>query len=69
MIREAIETGGTQNLTSIQLAIETSGGLEYTAKRARAEARAAVAALKPLPENRYKESLVSLAKFAVTRRF
>src|SRR3954469_12759521 len=31
MIREAIETGGTRNLTSIQLAIETSGGLRYTA--------------------------------------
>ncbi len=39
MIREAIETGGTRNLTSIQLAIETSGGLRYTAERARRRSR------------------------------
>jgi octaprenyl-diphosphate synthase len=30
LIREAIESGSTQNLRSIQLAIETSGGLRYT---------------------------------------
>ncbi len=69
MIREAIETGGIQNLTSIQLAIETSGGLQYTADRARAEADEAIAALEGLPENQYKDGLVSLARFVVNRRF
>ena len=69
MIREAIETGGTQNLTSIHLAIETTGGLRYTADRARAEARAATEALGPLADNPYKEALVNLAHFAVNRRF
>ena len=69
MIREAIETGGTQNLTSIQLAIETSGGLRYTAERARSEAKLAVKNLEILPPSLYKDSLANLARFAVDRRF
>jgi octaprenyl-diphosphate synthase len=69
MIREAIQTGGTQNLTSIQLAIETSGGLRYTAERARAEAETAIAALAPLPNSRFRDGLTALARFAIERRF
>ena len=69
MIREAIETGGTRNLTSIQLAIETSGGLRYTAERARDEAELAVEALRSLPDSDYKQGLATLAEFAVSRRF
>jgi octaprenyl-diphosphate synthase len=69
MIREAIETGGTQNLTSIQLAIETSGGLRYTSERAREEAEIAVRALGPLPISKFRDGLVDLAQFAIQRRF
>ncbi len=69
MIREAIQTGGTQNLTSIQLAIESSGGLRYTAERAREEALLAMAALEGLPKSRYREGLAELARFAIERRF
>ncbi len=69
MIREAIMTGGTQNLTSIQLAIETSGGLKYTAERARAEADKALAALEALPSSKYRDALAGLAQFAVNRRY
>ena len=69
MIREAIETGGTQNLTSIQLAIESSGGLKYTTDVAHTEAHLAIEKLNPLPESRYKEGLRNLALFAVNRRF
>jgi octaprenyl-diphosphate synthase len=69
MIREAIETGGTRNLTSIQLAIETSGGLRYTAERARQEVELALHALAPLPQSKYRDALAELAQFAVRRRF
>ncbi len=69
MIREAIETGGTRNLTSIQLAIETSGGLRYTAERARAEVELAIAALGPLPPSKFRDGLVELAQFAIQRRY
>jgi octaprenyl-diphosphate synthase len=69
MIREAIETGGTRNLTSIQLAIETSGGLRYTAERAREEVELAIGALTGLPASKYRDGLVELAQFAVQRRY
>ncbi len=69
MICEAIETGGIQNLTSIQLAIETSGGLRYTAERAREEAELAIQALDVLPDSDYKQALAILAQFAINRRF
>ena len=69
MIREAIETGGTRNLTSIQLAIETSGGLRYTAERAHEEVDIAVKALEPLPASKFRDGLVELAQFAAHRRF
>ncbi len=69
MIREAIETGGTRNLTSIQLAIETSGGLRYTAERARAEVELAIAALDPVPPSRFRDGLIELAQFAIQRRY
>lgn len=69
MIREAIETGSAQNLTSIQLAIETSGGLRYTAERARDEAKIAVDALMTLPASPFRNGLMGLAQFAVDRRF
>ena len=69
MIREAIETGGTRNLKSIQLAIETSGGLRYTAERAQKEVDIAIAALAPLPASKYRDALVELALFAVRRRY
>jgi len=68
MIREAIETGGTQNLTSIQLAIETSGGHRYTAERAAAEAVLARRALESLPDSPFRRALGLLADFAVARR-
>jgi octaprenyl-diphosphate synthase len=69
MIREAIETGGTRNLTSIQLAIETSGGLRYTAERAREEVGTAIEALAPLPPSKFRDGLIGRAHFAVHRRF
>jgi octaprenyl-diphosphate synthase len=69
MIREAIESGSTQNLRSIQLAIQTSGGLRYTAERAEAEAALAVEALEELPASSYRDGLKTLAEFAVRRRF
>jgi octaprenyl-diphosphate synthase len=69
MIREAIETGGTRNLTSIQLAIETAGGLRYTAERARAEVELAIAALEHLPPSKFRDALTELAQFAIQRRY
>jgi octaprenyl-diphosphate synthase len=69
MIREAIETGGTQNLRSIQLAIESTGGLRYTAERAADEARKALEALESVPHSAFRDGLAGLARFAISRRY
>jgi octaprenyl-diphosphate synthase len=67
MLRRAIESGGLEDLTSIRDAIESSGGLEYTARLARREADAAIAALGELPDSTYRDALIALAKIAVER--
>lgn len=68
MISEAIRTGGTQNLRSIQLAIDATGGLDYTARRAAQEAQLARDALHSIPESPFQKSLLKLAEFATARR-
>jgi len=67
LIREAIGGGGLEHLKEITAAIESSGGLSYTARLAEDEARKALAALEGLPGSPYKEALVGLARFAVIR--
>jgi octaprenyl-diphosphate synthase len=67
MIRNAIEHGGLDHLTAITAAIESTGGLAYTAKRARQEADLAKAALAVLPDSPYRQALSELADFAVAR--
>jgi octaprenyl-diphosphate synthase len=68
-LREAIETGGIDDLDQITRLIETSGGLEYTARMARREKELAVEALGKLPASKYREALVTLADFAVARTY
>jgi len=68
-LREAIETGGIDDLVQITRLIETSGGLEYTARMARREKDLAVEALGRLPASKYRDALVTLADFAVARTY
>jgi octaprenyl-diphosphate synthase len=64
-IREAIKAGGRGQLEPVMAAIETTGGLEYTARVAREELQQALAALGVLPDSSYKEGLAALARFAL----
>lgn len=66
-LREAIEHGGIENLAEITRVIETSGGLEYTARMAQREKDLAIGALLPVPASPYRNALESLARFAVAR--
>ena len=66
-LRHAIEQGGLDELDRITTLIETSGGLEYTARKARQEKDAAVAALAQVPPSPYRDALAALAEFAVAR--
>ena len=67
VIRRAIESGGLDDLNIIRDAIESSGGLEYTARLARREADAAAAALRALPDSPYRDALAALAQIAIER--
>jgi octaprenyl-diphosphate synthase len=69
LLRKAICESALDDLPEVIEAIETSGGLEYTARLAKREADQAIAALEPLPESVHKTALKNLAAFAVKRSF
>jgi octaprenyl-diphosphate synthase len=69
IIRTSIEEGSTQDLERVTAAIESTGGLAYTARLARREAALAIEALAELPDSAYKQALRELADFAVERTY
>jgi octaprenyl-diphosphate synthase len=69
LIRHAIEHGGVEALSEITAAIESTGGLEYTARRARQEADLAIQSLSALPNSEFTQALRQLAEFAVSRSY
>jgi octaprenyl-diphosphate synthase len=68
LLREVIRDGGRDRLDDIVGAIESAGGLEYTARLARSEADEALAALAGLPDTPYREALGVLVRFAIARK-
>ncbi len=69
LIRHAIEHGGIESLSEITAAIESTGGLQYTAQRARQEADLAIQSLTALPDSDFVRALDELAEFAVSRGY
>jgi octaprenyl-diphosphate synthase len=69
IIRKSIEEGSLNDLPRITAAIESTGGLAYTARLARREASLAIEALAALPDSAYKQALRELADFAVDRNY
>jgi len=68
LIRDAIEHGnGMEYLDEILSAMQQTGALIYTQKKAEAEADKAINALSILPESDYKKALISLAHIAANR--
>jgi len=68
LIRNAIVEGGLDHLERITAIIETTGALEYTAKRARDAADTAITALANVPDSDFKQALIAIADFSVQRR-
>ena len=66
-LRRAVETGGIEDFEHVRGVIESSGGLQYTARLARREADLAIEVLAGIPDSAHKEALGALAEFAVTR--
>jgi len=69
LIRGAIESGGFREFGPVLETIHATDALEYTRSRALQEAEQARAALGDLPHSTYRESLLQLAAFAVSRTY
>lgn len=67
LVRRAVSSGGLAELEGVLAAIGGSGALDYTRRQAEAEAEAAREALSAIPATQYRDSLIQLALFAVTR--
>jgi octaprenyl-diphosphate synthase len=67
-VRNAIETGGLEQLDAIISDVQACGAIEYTEKAAQAQAQLAIDALAPLDDSPYKVALIDLAKASVNRR-
>jgi octaprenyl-diphosphate synthase len=69
LIRQAIETGTTSDLTHILGIVQRTSALDVARAAARAEAQRAIAAANALPGNSYTSALLQLAVQSVERRF
>jgi octaprenyl-diphosphate synthase len=67
LVRSCIETGDEQHFDAILAAITSSGALDYTRREAQKAAQRAIDAIAAMPDSRYKDSLLQLARFAVDR--
>ena len=67
LLRRAILDGGLSQVGAVREAIESTGSLTYTARRAEEEATRAKRALAAIPESPYKQALHDLAHFSVHR--
>jgi octaprenyl-diphosphate synthase len=68
-VRHAIERGGRDEFPQVLAAIRNTGALEEARRRAEQEASCATTAIAGLPHSQYKESLLKLSTFAVTRNY
>lgn len=66
-VRRAVESGDGAELATVLAAIRRSGALDYARSQAESESEAACAALSVIPATPYRDSLLQLASFAVTR--
>jgi len=66
-IKQALIEGSLQHLPEILDALKATGAIEYTRTRAAEEADKAISALQALPCSKYKDALVTLAEYAISR--
>jgi len=69
LIRKAIVEGGLSDFGPVMRAMEETGALEYTRRQAEDSAQRARAVIAGLPHSKYKDCLLELAAFAVTRNY
>jgi octaprenyl-diphosphate synthase len=69
IIRKAILEGDASEFQRILGIVQRTGALDHAHRQAEAEAVLAQAAIAPLPDSQYKDALLELSAFAVTREF
>jgi octaprenyl-diphosphate synthase len=69
VIRQAIENGERDRIDDIITIINETGAIDYTAHAAAQEVSQAKAALDILPDTDYKQALIGLAEFAISRDY
>jgi len=67
VVRKAIAEGGREDFARVLEAIRACGALDYARAAAEREAAAAGEAIAVLPQSDFKQSLLELASFSVTR--
>ncbi len=68
LVRRAIVEGGRDDFGGVLEAIRACGSLDYARNAAQQEADAAARALGALPSSEFKQSLIELASFSVSRK-
>ena len=67
IIRKAIINGGKQHMNEVLAAIESTNAITYTENAAIKQAQAAKQIIEILPNNKYRNALVDLTEFAISR--
>jgi octaprenyl-diphosphate synthase len=68
LVQRAIREGGREDFAPVLAAIQATRALDYARAAAQREAEAASRSIAALPASAYRESLLELAAFAVSRR-
>lgn len=67
-VRQAILTGGLDQLEQIIKDVQSCGAIDYTQQQAQQQADLAIEVIQSLPESQYKDALIALAHASVKRR-
>lgn len=67
LLRSAIQNGGLENLGEVMEIVTRTGGLDYTNEKAELEIQKALTSLENIPESTYKDAMISLANFSISR--
>lgn len=66
-IKEIIRTGATDEISFIKDIILSTNALKYTHEQAKGEATRAIEQLSNIPPSKYRDGLIALVDFAITR--
>lgn len=69
VIREAIEEGQRDRIDEIIEIIKQTGAIDYTAQAAKNEVSNAIKALDIIEDSEYKQALIGLAEFSISRNY